>query len=115
MRAAGKSVGVINVRTLKPIDEKIILKTVAQSKLIVTIEDHFITGGLYSIIAEILLNHRITTDVMPFALREKWFQPALLNDVMENEGFTGKQIAEKILGRTTEAEQPKIELTAFAE
>ena len=115
LREAGKSVGVINMRTLKPIDEKIILETAVNSKLMVTVEDHFLTGGLYSIIAQILLNHRITADVMPFALREKWFKPALLNDVIEHEGFTGKQIAEKILGRATNAVQPKIELSAFAE
>jgi transketolase len=27
----------------------------------------------------------------------KWFKPALLDDVLEYEGFTGKQIAEKII------------------
>ncbi len=52
---------------------------------------------MYSIVAETLLKHRMTADVLPIALNEKWFKPARLNEVLEYEGFTGKQMAEKIL------------------
>lgn len=99
LETEGLSVGVVNLRTLKPIDEKVILRSAEQSKLIVTLEDHFLTGGLYSIIAEILLKNKITADVLPFALNEKWFKPALLKDVLEYEGFTGEAISKKILER----------------
>jgi transketolase len=92
------SVRLINIRTPKPIDEEAILKAVNDCNLIVTIEDHFITGGLYTILAEILLRNRKTANVLPLAL-EKWFKPALLNDVLEYEGFTGEKIAEGILKR----------------
>lgn len=97
LREQGKSVGLINMRSLKPVDEKAIIKAAQQSDLIVTIEDHFLTGGLYSIVAETLLKHKMTADVLPIALNEKWFKPARLNEVLEYEGFTGKQMAEKIL------------------
>ncbi len=96
LREEGKSVGLINMRSLKPVDEQAILKAVAQSEVVVTLEDHFLTGGLYSIVAETLLKHRKTANVLPFALDEKWFKPARLNEVLEYEGFTGKQIADKI-------------------
>ena len=91
------SVRLINVRTLKPIDEETILKAVNECKLIVTLEDHFITGGLYSILAEVLLKHKKTANVLPFALMNKWFKPGLLNDVLEYEGFTAKKITDAIL------------------
>ena len=91
------SVGFINLRSLKPVDEQAILKTVFNSKLIVTIEDHFLTGGLFSILAEILLRHKLTADVLPIALEEKWFKPARLLEVLDYEGFTGKKMANKIL------------------
>ncbi|MCX7876778.1 MAG: hypothetical protein N2321_11535 [Melioribacteraceae bacterium] len=92
----GYSVRLLNLRTLKPIDESEILKAVKQCKLIVTLEDHFITGGLFSILAEILLKNKITADVLPLALMNKWFKPALLNDILEYEGFTFNQIAIRI-------------------
>jgi len=97
LESKGLSVRLINMRCLKPIDEEIILKTVDECKLIVTVEDHFITGGLYTILAEVLLKNRKTANVLPFALMNKWFKPALLNDVLEYEGFTGENISEKIL------------------
>lgn len=114
LRAEGLSVGLVNMRSLKPVDEQAILDA-AKSNLLVTLEDHFLTGGLYSIVAEVLLKHRQTANVLPFALEERWFKPALLPDVLQHEGFTGKQIAEKILGYRTTSEQPEILLTEFSE
>lgn len=93
----GLSVGLINLRTVKPIDEEAIIKVANNSKLIVTLEDHFLRGGLFSIVAEIFLKNKIKCDVLPIALNDKWFKPALLNDVLEYEGFTSEKIAENIL------------------
>jgi len=96
LEEAGYSVGLINIRTPKPIDEKAIISASKKSKLLVTIEDHFITGGLYTIIAEIFLKNKISAEVLPFALKNKWFKPLLLPDVIKYEGFTGEQIAGKV-------------------
>ena len=92
----GLSVGLVNMRSLKPVDEQAILDAASGSKRLVTIEDHLLTGGLYSIVAETLLRHRQTADVLPLALREKWFKPGRLPEVLEYEGFTPEKIAERI-------------------
>lgn len=92
----GYSVGLINMRSLKPVDESIIVSLAQTNGLLVTVEDHFITGGLYSIVAETLLKHRMTAAVHPFAMKDKWFRPALLEDVLKYEGFKGDQIAQNI-------------------
>ena len=99
LEAEGLSVRLINVRMPKPIDEEAVLRAARETNLLVTLEDHFLTGGLYSIVAETLLHHGETADVLPFALDERWFRPALLNDVLQYEGFTGEQIAARILER----------------
>ncbi|HEX2982345.1 MAG TPA: transketolase C-terminal domain-containing protein, partial [Ignavibacteriales bacterium] len=93
----GLSVRLINLRTVKPIDEEAILKAARETKLIVTLEDHFLIGGLYSILGEIFLKNRIMVETLPIALENRWFRPALLKDVLEYEGFTGEKIAERIL------------------
>lgn len=95
----GLSVGLINLRTVKPIDEQAIINSAKSSGMLVTLEDHFITGGLYSIVGEIFLKNRITADVLPIALENKWFKPGLLNDVLDYEGFTGEKIAERIMNK----------------
>jgi transketolase len=115
LKEEGLSVGLVNMRSLKPVDDAAILAATQHSSLTVTLEDHFLTGGLYSIVAEVLLQNQVTARVLPFALNEKWFKPSLLPNVLEHEGFTGKQIAEKILGYTTKAVQPEVALPQFSE
>lgn len=97
IRSQDRSVGVINLRTLKPVDHEAIENVCRKSNLIVTLEDHFITGGLYSILSELLIIKRINARVLPIALNNKWFKPALLKDILEYEGFTGEAIANKII------------------
>ncbi len=97
LKSKGSSVGLINLRTLKPVDHETLENVCRKSNLIVTLEDHFITGGLYSILSEILTIKRINARVLPIALNNKWFKPALMQDVLEYEGFTGKAIADKII------------------
>ena len=98
MEKNGYSAGLINLRTLKPIDTKEIIRALQSSDLIVTVEDHFLTGGLYSIISEIITKEKIEANLLPVALQNKWFKPALINDILEYEKFTGAHIALNIIG-----------------
>ena len=93
----GLSVGLINMRSLKPVDEEAIVEAALGSGFLVTIEDHLRTGGLYSIVAEVLLRRRVAgTEVLSLALEERWFRPGLLGEVLETEGFSAEQIAARI-------------------
>ncbi|WP_217604834.1 transketolase family protein [Chitinophaga sp. GbtcB8] len=93
----GLSVGLVNMRSLKPVDEASIIRCATNSKLLVTIEDHLQTGGLYSIVAETLVNQPHKAAIFPMALKERWFKPGLLNEVLAFEGFTPNAIAATIL------------------
>ena len=96
LQAEGLNVRLLNMRTVKPIDEQAIIEAARTTSLLVTLEDHFITGGLYSIVCETLIRTGINCKVLPLALENRWFKPALLPQVLEYEGFTGEKIAEKI-------------------
>lgn len=97
LESEGLSVRLVNLRTLKPIDEDAVLKAAIETRLLVTLEDHFLTGGLFSIVSELLVQQPVKVNLFPIALKEKWFKPALLQDVLMYEGFTGKQISDTIL------------------
>jgi transketolase len=99
----GLSVGLVNVRTPKPLDEQTILRAASRSRMLVTIEDHFQTGGLYSALCELLVGNGVGARVLPIALHEKWFVPAMLKDVLEIEGFTGPALARRIAARLAES------------
>jgi len=50
----GLSVRVLNMHTLKPIDEEAILKAVGETRRIVTFEDHNVIGGLGTAVADVI-------------------------------------------------------------
>ena len=93
----GFSTRLINLRTLKPIDEFEIIKTIKLCKTIVVIEDHYKIGGLYSILSEIIVREKLRADVITLSLQNKFFKPALFDSVLEYEGFTAKQIVDRII------------------
>jgi len=56
----GISVEVINIHTIKPLDEKAILNSVSKTKCIVTAEEHMLNGGLGDSIAQLLSRNNPT-------------------------------------------------------
>ena len=50
----GIDVRVVDIHTIKPIDEELIIKCAKETKKIVTVEDHNIIGGLGSAVCEVL-------------------------------------------------------------
>jgi len=63
LAADGVNAEVLNVATLKPLDEAGILRSAGKTGRVVTVEDHSINGGLGSAVAELL------SEVMPTPLR----------------------------------------------
>ena len=53
----GLSVDVINIHTIKPLDEEAILKSITKTKCAVTVEEHNIIGGLGDSIAQVAAKH----------------------------------------------------------
>lgn len=54
LKEKGINVRVIDMHTIKPIDEEIIIKCAKETKRIITVEDHSIIGGLGSAVCEVL-------------------------------------------------------------
>jgi transketolase len=96
LKEQGISVGVVSLRTLRPVDEPLILEA-AKTGFLFTLEDHFQTGGLYSIVCELVIRHQILCRVIPFSLEDSWFHPGLFQDVLDHHGFTANKISNRIL------------------
>ncbi|MCX8279088.1 transketolase [Phyllobacterium sp. 0TCS1.6C] len=54
LNEAGYSVGLIDMHSIKPLDEEAILEASTRSKIILTVEEHNIIGGLGGAVAEVL-------------------------------------------------------------
>ena len=53
LKAEGKSVRLINIHTIKPIDREIILKAAKETGRIITVEEHNVIGGLADAVCEV--------------------------------------------------------------
>lgn len=96
LAAAGISTRLVHMRTLAPIDEAAILRAARDTRMVVTVEDHFAIGGLATIVAEVVASSDVAVRLHRIALPGRWFTPALLADVLEYEGFSGEQLAKRI-------------------
>ena len=64
LAAEGIDIRIIDMHTIKPIDEEIIMKAAAETKGIVTAEEHSVIGGLGSAVAEVVCTKCPTKTVM---------------------------------------------------
>jgi len=91
---SGVDAGVVNMRSLAPVDEDAILEAAAAGPIAV-VEDHFVTGGLVTIVSEVLTRARQMAHVIPVAL-DGWFRPALLEDATRAAQLDAPSIATRI-------------------
>jgi len=101
LEAKGISAEVINIHTIKPLDEEAILKSVAKTGCIVTAEEHNILGGLGESVSRVLVqNNPIPQEFI--AVNDTFGESATPSQLMEKYGLTDNTIvaaAEKAISR----------------
>ncbi len=77
------------------------LRAGRDSRLVVTLEDHFAFSGLGAIVAPIYLRERRAPALEGIGL-PTWFRPGRLGEVLASAGFTPGALAARITDRLTE-------------
>ena len=90
------SVRVINIPTLKPIDEDIVVDSAKHTDHLFTIEDHSIIGGLGSAVSEVL-SEKHPTKITRIGLNDVFPESAPPADLYEKYGLSSNKIAERVL------------------
>lgn len=57
LQAAGVSCRVINMHTIKPLDEEAIIRAARETGRIITVEEHSVLGGLGAAVSEVVVQH----------------------------------------------------------
>ena len=57
-KSHGREIGVVNARFAKPLDEKLLARQANDFPLLITLEDHAVTGGFGTAVGEFLLDHQ---------------------------------------------------------
>ncbi|MEK7097450.1 MAG: transketolase C-terminal domain-containing protein, partial [Patescibacteria group bacterium] len=73
---------IISMPTIKPIDEKIILDSAKKTKVIVTLEEHSVIGGLGSAVAEVLAESGLSVKFKRIGVPDRFTKVIGLQDYM---------------------------------
>ncbi len=87
---------VINLHTIKPIDKEIVLSNSLNSKLIVTLEEHNIIGGLGSAVLEALAFEKNTPRKLIFGINDNYVKSGSYNFLKKQYKLDENHIIEKI-------------------
>jgi transketolase, C-subunit len=87
---------VVNVSTIKPLDEETILKAAKECKFIVTSEEHSVIGGLGSAVSEFLSENH-PTKVIKHGIQDVFGQSADGDTMLNNYKLRAKDIVEVVL------------------
>ncbi len=88
LAADGIDAEVINICTIKPLDEDIILKSAAKTGKVITAEEHFITGGLGSAVAEVL-SEKLPTKMARIGVRDRFGESGSAAALIKKYGLDG--------------------------
>ena len=92
----GIEVNVINIHTIKPLDEALILDYAKKSKLVVTCEEHSKFGGLGSAVAETLSKNHPTKMAM-VAVNDTFGESGTPAALIEKYGLTAKDVYNTVM------------------
>ena len=95
LAAEGISVSVVNVASVKPLDEETIVRIAKQTKAIVTAEEHNIVGGLGSAIAEVL-GEKQPTPMVRVGLKDTFGESGRPQELLEKYGLTKADLAKAV-------------------
>ena len=94
----GIEAAVIDMFTIKPLDETLILREMKGKRLVITCENHSILGGLGSAVAEVLSAQDNHPRLCRIGVADQFGQVGALEWLKQAFGLDAESIAEKVLG-----------------
>ena len=87
---------VINIHTIKPLDEELVLKAAKQTGRVYTVEEHSIIGGLGSAVAE-LLGEKCPTKITRIGVKDVFGESGPAKELLHKYELDAEGIAKRIM------------------
>ena len=98
LKSEGINVRVINMSTIKPIDEELIIKAAKETKAIITAEEHSVIGGLGAAVSEVV-SEECPVIVKKVGVNDVFGESGTPAELLEKHGLTAKNLV-KIVKET---------------
>ena len=86
---------VINMSTIKPLDEELVLKAARECGKIVTCEEHSVIGGLGEAVCS-LLSEKLPTPVRRIGVNDEFGHSGPAADLLKDFGLSAENITETV-------------------
>ena len=96
LKSHGVSAAVINARFVKPLDEDLILETVAGVDHVFTIEEHMALGGFGSAVAELLAERGVCKPVTILGLPDRFIEHGSEEALLDDCGLSPSKIVKRV-------------------
>ena len=93
--ADGIDAEIINIHTIKPLDEELVLASAAKTGKVVTIEEHSVVGGLGSAVCDVL-SEKQPTKVMKIGINDVFGESGPALELIQKYGLDAQSIYEKV-------------------
>ena len=95
LEADGIDAEVINIHTIKPLDEELVLKTAEKTGKVVTVEEHFTIGGLGTAVCE-LLSEKLPTPVLRIGIEDEFCKSGPAQELLHKYGLDAEGIYRRV-------------------
>lgn len=95
LQGQGISAGVLHVPSIKPVNKEEIVSAAEKAKLVITIEEHTIYGGLGGMVAEIL-SEASPRRVVRFGIEDRWGESAPNDYLLDLFQMSPPRLSERI-------------------
>ncbi|WP_130864166.1 transketolase family protein [Bacilliculturomica massiliensis] len=95
LQEEGISLRVVDMHTIKPLDEDIIVKAAKETRGIITAEEHSVIGGLGSAVAEVVVQ-KAMAKMKIVGVEDCFGESGKPGELMEKYGLTAKHICEAV-------------------
>ena len=95
LAADGIDAKVINIHTIKPLDEELVVEAAKETGKVVTVEEHSVIGGLGSAVCDVL-SEKAPTKVMKIGINDVFGESGPAAELIRKYGLDAESIYEKI-------------------
>ena len=95
LAAEGVSAEVINIHTIKPLDEELVLASAKKTGKVVTVEEHSVIGGLGSAVCDVL-SEKLPTPVKKIGVYDTYCESGPAVKLLEKYKLDGNGVYEQI-------------------
>lgn len=91
----GINIRVIDIHTIKPLDNELVIKSAKETKKIITLEDHSVIGGLGSAVCDVL-SEEYPTKVIKMGINDTFGKSGKAEELLEYFKLTSQDIINEI-------------------